>query len=384
MTDARYVLVLLDEPNARFQLIGSATVGRHLDNDFVIAGEDVRDFHVRIETTDRGPRVITIDGATAHLDALPIESSAGMRPGAELILGQHHLRLEIAASPDPCGWRLHRVGDAVGVAIAPSLSVGRATSCDLQLVEGHVSRRHARLDVVDGTVWVEDLQSANGTFVNGDRVIGAWRLYHGDEVAFDTMRYQLIGDSPDLTPIRPPGQPPDQLELEQLVASPGTLDAVAREQRDLATAAFEPAAAASLTTPLATSATGPMLIGRSAPVAGRAFPLAFGRHLIGRGPDADIHLAEASVSLRHAEVELRPDGAQIVNLISTNGTWVNDVEIHTRKLVDGDVVRIGRVSLQYRAPVPTPAPRHARRVAWLVAFAVLIAVGALVAWHLLA
>ena len=102
-----------------------------------------------------------------------------------------------------------------------------------------------------------------------------------------------------------------------------------------------------------------MLIGRSAPVTGRVFPLAFGRHLIGRGPDADIHLSEASVSLRHAELELRPDGAQLVNLISTNGTWINGAEIHTARLGNGDSIRIGRVTLQYQEPTlpaygPTP------------------------------
>jgi len=363
MTDARYALVLLDEFDARFPLTGSVTVGRHLDNDLVIAGEDVRDFHVRIETTERGPRVIVLDGATAHVGQNPVEGSAGMRPGAELILGQHHLRLDAETSAPMCGWKLHRVGDGVGVAIASTFSVGRATDCDLQLVEGHVSRRHAVLSTLNGTIWIEDLHSANGTFVNGDRVAGAWRLFHGDEIAFDTMRYQLIGDAPDLTPIRPPGQPPDQLEVsERIVDVP-----VRAETAEIAQATVEagtvltpaPAASADVTTPL--------LIGRSVPVIGRTFPLAFGRYLIGRGPDADIHLSEASVSLRHAEIELRPDGAQLINLISTNGTWVNGVEIHTTHLANGDSVRIGRVTLEYREP---PTLRQPRRRTWLIGLAV--------------
>jgi pSer/pThr/pTyr-binding forkhead associated (FHA) protein len=358
MTDARYALVLLDEPDARFSLTGSVTIGRHIDNDVVIAGEDVRDFHVRIETTDRGPRVIVLDGATAHIDDAPIDGYAGMQPGAELILGQHRLRLDAQCSTPPCGWRLHRVGDAIGVQVTEHFGVGRATDCDLQLVEGHVSRHHARLHVVGGTVWIQDLRSANGTFVNGDRVAGAWRLFHGDEVAFDTMRYQLIGDAPDLTPIRPPGQPPDQLEVSERLE-----DAPAVETAEIATAESDEV---ERPPPVQTTLdTGPALIGRSSPVTGRVFPLSFGRHLIGRGPDADIHLAEASVSLRHAEVELRPDGAQLVNLISTNGTWVNDVEIHTTHLNDGDIVRIGRVSLEYRTPPPRGSASRHKRILWI-------------------
>ncbi len=375
MTDARYVLVLLDEPDARFPLAGSVTVGRHLDNDIVIAGEDVRDFHVRIETNERGPRIIVLEGATAHVDANPIDGSAGLRPGAELVLGQHRLKLDFESSTPPCGWKLHRVGDGTGIPIAATLNIGRATDCDLQLVEGHVSRHHAQLHADRSAIWIEDLRSANGTFVNGDRVAGAWRVFHGDEISFDTIRYQLIGDAPDLTPIRPPGQPPDQLEVsERIVGEP-----VRAETAEIATATVEAGALSTATAIVPdAAATGPMLIGRSAPVTGRVFPLAFGRHLIGRGPDADIHLSEASVSLRHAELELRPDGAQLVNLISTNGTWINGAEIHTARLGNGDSIRVGRVTLQYREPPSSNSNRG--KVRWIFYFAI-AAILATLSWY---
>ncbi len=361
MNDTRYTLVVLDETAARFPLVGSVTVGRHLDNDVVIAGEDVRDFHVRIETSERGPRVIVLEGAIAHRNQIPIDGSVGMRPGDELILGRHRLRIDVESTTQPCGWKLHRIGDGLGVTITNRLRVGRATDCGLQLVEGHLSRHHAELVVVGGTIWLEDLHSANGTFVNGDRVLGARRLYHGDEIAFDTMRYQLIGDAADLTPIRPPGQPPDQLGD----AEPELLDRH-RAQQPQADVTMNPTLAP-LTTPTvpaspATGVIGPMLLGRSAPVAGRVFPLGFGRHVIGRGPDADIQLPEGSVSLRHAELELRSDGAQLVNLISTNGTLINDKPIHAARLNHGDSIRVGRVTLEYRER--SAAPRDLG-IAWI-------------------
>ena len=380
MTDARYELVLLDGSDARFLLARNVTVGRHLDNDLVIAGEDVRDFHVRIETTARGPRVYVLEGAAAHRNQHPIEGSAGLRPGDELILGHHRLRLDAEPSATACGWKLHRVGDGVGLAVLAELKVGRATDCDLQLVEGHVSRHHAVLKIERGAVWLEDLSSANGTFVNGDRVIGAWRLFHGDEIAFDTLRYQLIGDARDLTPIRPPGQPPDQLAVEAADAagSPGAGQIVTREADN---ATVEAVAASPVVVSAAPLTTGPVLIGRSEPVSGRVFPLAFGRHLIGRGPDADIHLPEASVSLRHAELELRPDGAQLVNLISTNGTWVNDAEIHATNLASGDSIRVGRIMLEYRTSQPQSLVQK-RLWSWLIAGGVvLVAVVVMRALH---
>ena len=127
---------------------------------------------------------------------------------------------------------------------------------------------------------------------------------------------------------------------------------------------------------------GPMLVGRSAPVTGRIFPLAFGRHLIGRGPDADIHLSEASVSLRHAELELRPDGAQLVNLISTNGTWINGAEIHTARLGNGDSIRIGRETLQYREPTALRS-RRGRLGLWIIGCALVAAAAIVLGWHAL-
>jgi hypothetical protein len=194
------------------------------------------------------------------------------------------------------------------------------------------------------------------------------------------MRYQLIGDAPDLTPIRPPGEPPDTLAW--IDDSPGRGAAAATAVTAAVPAVAPGIAAPSVNAASAAAAAGPTLVGRSAPVEGKVFALGFGRHLIGRGPDAAIHLPEASVSLRHAELDLRPDGAQLINLISTNGTWVNGVETHTCGLHDGDLIRIGRVTLQYTEPNAARRSRW-RRVWKGVGALVLTALLIGLAWHLL-
>ncbi len=62
------------------------------------------------------------------------------------------------------------------------LVVGRSDGCDVTIADGSVSRLHARL-VGDGEgVYVEDLGSANGTFVDGTRARGRVRLADGQEV----------------------------------------------------------------------------------------------------------------------------------------------------------------------------------------------------------
>ncbi len=48
--------------------------------------------------------------------------------------------------------------------------VGRSSDLDMVLVEDMVSRKHARIAMQSDQIWIEDLGSTNGTFVNGERV----------------------------------------------------------------------------------------------------------------------------------------------------------------------------------------------------------------------
>ncbi len=61
------------------------------------------------------------------------------------------------------------------------VTVGRGGQNDLVLDgDEFASSRHARIEVRGDGVWVQDLESTNGTFVNGSRVAGAQRLDPGD------------------------------------------------------------------------------------------------------------------------------------------------------------------------------------------------------------
>ena len=63
------------------------------------------------------------------------------------------------------------------------LTVGRGPLNDLQLLEDDfASGRHARFDPRRDGVWIEDLGSTNGTFVNGVRLTSSRRLTPGDIV----------------------------------------------------------------------------------------------------------------------------------------------------------------------------------------------------------
>ena len=86
----------------------------------------------------------------------------------------------------------------------------------------------------------------------------------------------------------------------------------------------------------------------SEPVNRQVFRLTIGRTTIGRDEDCDVVLNDMTVSMRHAEVVLRPEGCTVSNLMATNGTRVNDYEVQSAELNDGDVLRFGKVSVVFK------------------------------------
>jgi len=84
----------------------------------------------------------------------------------------------------------------VRLELEDSALVGRSSAADLQLIDGKVSREHCRLTVKDDQVFVEDLDSQNGTFVNGAPIRGRVPLRRNDELAVGDSLFML---DPDLT-----------------------------------------------------------------------------------------------------------------------------------------------------------------------------------------
>ena len=78
---------------------------------------------------------------------------------------------------------------------ADYLTVGREPTCDVCLDDPHVSRTHAALERRDGLVYVQDLGSSGGTFVNGNPARSA-ELHQGDVVTFATVRARFEAAPP--------------------------------------------------------------------------------------------------------------------------------------------------------------------------------------------
>lgn len=92
-----------------------------------------------------------------------------------------------AAAPPSTGGHLKVIepADKRGqlFALADELTVGRATGCQIALEDDKaVSQLHARVFRRDGRLFVEDLGSTNGTYLNAKKVGGAIALHKGDRL----------------------------------------------------------------------------------------------------------------------------------------------------------------------------------------------------------
>jgi pSer/pThr/pTyr-binding forkhead associated (FHA) protein len=164
--------MLSPQPNATLTVNG-APVTRSIE---VRAGDviQVADVRVRLVAVERaatGPAVPMVqkrhedadDGRTRLRSALPKFMLRGVS-----------------------GMTFGKVFPLTGVTV-----IGRNPECDISIPTDEISRRHAELRPSQDGVMVEDLGSANGTFVN-DRRITRELIRHGDELRFDQLRFQLI------------------------------------------------------------------------------------------------------------------------------------------------------------------------------------------------
>lgn len=201
-----------------------------------------------------------------------------------------------------------------------------------------LSRRHARIFEQDGSVYLADIGSLNGTTANGEAVDKIpVKLQSGSEVCFAGLCYQveILG-------------PADRGASQHSAAVPATL-VLKPENPD---AGLEPIVVSKF----------PFLVNKKSEVFAR-----YAECL----PDQ-----LKFVSRRHAHIFVRHERLYIEDLGSTNGTYISGarLEEHAYPLADGDVIAFGgdcfvyRVELAYgdaAAPQPTPAVEDATRTTFV-------------------
>ena len=185
----------------------------------------------------------------------------------------------------------------------PSVTIGRSSRAGNDLVierDGMVSKRHARISLGEGGFSIQDMESTNGVWVNGERVESG-----------------ILKDG-------------DLIRL-------GATEIVFRESRESAIKSRVSAASAGVRARLTTSE-------------GESHLLA-SEMVIGRGLTSDIRLGDPTVANTHAKV-FSTDGNEfhIEDLGSQTGTCVNGVQVirgSAVRLNAGDQVRLGEVVLRF-------------------------------------
>jgi len=113
-------------------------------------------------------------------------------------------------------WKLQAItGEITGqeITVDRDMLVGRHQDADLLLQAAEISRRHAALLLKDQMLWVQDLNSSNGTFVNDIRIEQEKQLHDGDIVQFASYKFSVLAPAQKNTEL-------PEIEAEPVQAAP--------------------------------------------------------------------------------------------------------------------------------------------------------------------
>jgi len=277
--------------------------------------------------------------------------------------------------------------------------IGREVECQVPLRAGHVSRYHAKITLTAHAAYIEDLQSTNGTFVNGKRIIGRQQISIGDDIRFHDQHFRLTsaesGDAdatllssfdqksgddtqprmaaqPQSQTIEAPAQPdispsrPQQKAQQTSQQAPRQQERRARRRPD--TRQEEPdgdktsllsmnelqslAERSNKSQKVIVAGAGPRFVVLTAPIRGKIFPLKqdapIGRQWdVGRSKDAAITIEDKTISHSHAKVVNTPNGWLITTASAKNGVMVNGLSVTRAFLSHNDRIRLGRIELAF-------------------------------------
>ena len=283
------------------------------------------------------------------------------------------------------GGRVVSLTDGREYAVAgSSLVFGRDASCDVVVPGKDVSRRHAEIVQTPKGYLIVD-SSTNGTSVNDARVEGQRLLSRADVITIGEEKFRFYADTPAPAPAPPP--PPQKAE-----AGGGTGARLRETVHGMPAAARPPSTSAPPPPPPPPQAPAPRppggggtlaaFIVRSGALKGQRLVVKTPIVNIGRAEYNDLVLTDESVSTAHAKLQRREGVWVLIDLDSTNGTFVDGDQVKGETaLAPGANVRFGEIGLVFEptddaaavakggatrmmekmtmepAPAPKPAPK---------------------------
>ena len=121
-------------------------------------------------------------------------------------------------------WKIQAItseltGQEIG--IDRDMVVGRHQSADIVLQAAEISRKHAAFLLKDQALWVQDLNSSNGSFVNDLRIEHETLLKEGDIVQFASLKFSVLAPAQEIVaePVQPEVIPATEQPSEAVAVS---------------------------------------------------------------------------------------------------------------------------------------------------------------------
>jgi len=195
---------------------GSYTIGRVDGNDVVLPSNSVSRTHARIFVSNNKCYIDDLGSANGvTVDGVALKTRTEIGNGSKIRIGEYTLFLEYKdnsanshgqdvlktqiVSGGQGGFKIVRVSDKfAGEEFMLSElinSIGRTEDNYILLSDPSISRNHAKIINQGMTFKLSDLDSSNGTFVNGKRLRGEVLLQSGDEVRFGNVRFVFVSSN---------------------------------------------------------------------------------------------------------------------------------------------------------------------------------------------
>jgi len=197
-------------------------IGREAKNQLVIKDDQVQPFHAKIKQKNHRVFIEPVDGAVVRINGLGITEQTEVMIGDLIGIDQIELTLidptrqakpavSSASKSKPSvkavsdvKWQIKAMtGPLAGklMNVDGLKRIGRDPTSEIVVSGGHVSRRHAELVLREEQLWIRDLGSSNGTYVNGKKT-HEQPLFLGDEVKVDAVVFRVVqGLSPKAAPV---------------------------------------------------------------------------------------------------------------------------------------------------------------------------------------
>lgn len=189
------------------------TIGTNPSNSLMINDTSVLDFHAEITNTS-GKLSIINKSSTPSLwvNSQLVEKATPLKAEDVIRLGNIDLELidpktllnksepnEKTTVEGSNHWAIHSKASWLEQNTFPidgKIVIGRDASCDITLSLEHLSRKHLELEVRSGHLYIKDLDSSNGTFLNGQKITES-EIKPGDKIKLDVVTFEVTGPAHD-------------------------------------------------------------------------------------------------------------------------------------------------------------------------------------------